>query len=164
MNKTAQLIEMADEAIKISKERQYLNVKLPQLEPPIVYTEQMIKKLIEQQKPMDTEITNEIIQSCTVNAAISQKDKKVVILNFANGHQPGGGFRTGSRAQEEQICRCSDLYNSLLQCIDDYYVYHSEKKDIQDTERIIVSKNYIFKNTDFNLLEQPVEVIVVSER
>ncbi|CAL6040851.1 Conserved_hypothetical protein [Hexamita inflata] len=156
------LVDLAEEAIKISKERQYLNVKLPEQEPPVVYTEKMIKDLIKHQKPVDTEISCEVIKSCTVNAAIQYSGQKVVILNFANGHHPGGGFTIGARAQEEQICRCSDLYSSLMRCMDDYYVYHSERQDIQDTERIIVSKNYIFKNTNFNLLEQPVEVIVVT--
>ncbi|KAF9017420.1 hypothetical protein BDZ89DRAFT_1074803 [Hymenopellis radicata] len=39
--------------------------------------------------------------------------RPIGILNFANAVHPGGGFLTGSRAQEESIARSSTLYHTL---------------------------------------------------
>ena len=39
--------------------------------------------------------------------------KKIAVLNFAASQNPGGGIATGSRAQEESICRSSTLYPTL---------------------------------------------------
>lgn len=41
-------------------------------------------------------------------------DAKVGILNFASAKNPGGGFLSGSQAQEESIARASDLYPTLM--------------------------------------------------
>ena len=43
-------------------------------------------------------------------------------LNFANGVNPGGGFLSGARAQEEALCRSSALYTTILG--DPMYEYH----------------------------------------
>lgn len=40
-------------------------------------------------------------------------DQSLLVLNFTNGIQPGGGFLGGARAQEEVLCRSSALYHTL---------------------------------------------------
>lgn len=39
---------------------------------------------------------------------------KIITLNFASAKNPGGGFLSGSSAQEESLSRVSGLYKSLL--------------------------------------------------
>ena len=41
-------------------------------------------------------------------------DAKIGILNFASAKNPGGGFLSGSQAQEESIARSSNLYSILM--------------------------------------------------
>lgn len=50
-------------------------------------------------------------------------DMRVAILNFANATVPGGCVMGGSNAQEENICRCTNLYPLLAadECEEGYY-------------------------------------------
>ena len=62
----------------------------------------------------------------TLEAASAYKGKKVCVLNFASATNPGGGVTRGSSAQEESICRCSDLYLCLNteEYLDKFYGSH----------------------------------------
>jgi uncharacterized protein (TIGR02452 family) len=60
-----------------------------------------------------------------------------LILNFANGIQPGGGFLTGARAQEESLCRSSALFLTLV--ADPMYAAHRKRSDYESSDWCILS-------------------------
>ncbi len=62
---------------------------------------------------------------------------RTLALNFANGICPGGGFRTGARAQEEVLCRSSALFKTLLD--DPMYEFHRNRDRPDSTDWVIYS-------------------------
>lgn len=57
-------------------------------------------------------------------SAAKRYNGKIAILNFASSTNPGGGVTKGSSAQEECICRCTNLYPCLEKAIKDFYMPH----------------------------------------
>lgn len=82
----------------------------------------------------------------------------VAVLNFANPEVPGGGVKNGATAQEECLCRCSNLYPCLANTpgvYDDFYQYHYEHGRYLYSDRLIYTKGVtVFKNEDLSLKER----------
>lgn len=75
-------------------------------------------------------------------------------LNFANGEQPGGGLLSGSRAQEETICRSSALYLTLKD--DPMYGVHRQRAAQDATGWCIYSPDVpVFRTDAGEFLPQP---------
>ena len=55
---------------------------------------------------------------------------RVAVLNMASDHNPGGGVKNGSGAQEEYLFRCSDYYKSLYQYVPYGKQYGVERKGL----------------------------------
>ena len=111
----------------------------------------------------------EVVGTTTFQCAreLSLSASKIAVLNFANPHEPGGGVRRGAMAQEECLCRCSDLYNVLAQpyFLKHYYEYHYRNCDNFFSDRLIYSPNVtVFKSDDSipQLLENPFFVDVIT--
>ena len=99
--------------------------------------------------------------------SLSTGSSKVAVLNFANPHEPGGGVYRGAMAQEECLCRSSDLYNVLAQPYfgKHYYEYHYRDCDFMFSDRLIYSPDVtVFKSDDTypQLLEEPFFVDVIT--
>lgn len=113
-----------------------------------------------------TDIYNPIIEVCnetTTSASrrlIDSGYSNVVVLNFASGTYPGGGFMSGSNAQEEDICRTSALYPCLL--TQPSYYSANKQTDLYYTDNIIYSPKVPFIKNDNYMLVKPVDVSVIT--
>lgn len=79
----------------------------------------------------------------------------VAVLNFASARNVGGGYLRGARAQEEDLCRVSALYTTLLRAAD-YYAAHRASFDAFYSHRVIYSPDVpVFRDEHHALLEEP---------
>lgn len=78
----------------------------------------------------------------------------VCSLNFASAKNPGGGFRGGSKAQEESLARASGLY-ACLQQAPDYYRFHKRNGDCMYSHHMIYSPAVpVFRDDLDELIDQ----------
>lgn len=83
---------------------------------------------------------------------------RVAVLNFASARNPGGGYLTGARAQEEYLCRSTLLYPCLLRA-PDYYAAHRDSPDVLYSHRVIWSPDVpVHRDDDGRLLADPYSV------
>lgn len=91
------------------------------------------------------------------------EDGRLVLLNFASARNPGGGFIGGAKAQEEDLCRCSGLYKTLVPHTD-YYESNRQQKCMLYTDHAIYSPDVPFfkiRGTG-NLLPDPFLASVIT--
>jgi uncharacterized protein (TIGR02452 family) len=69
-------------------------------------------------------------------AAAQRLGEPVAGLVFASARNPGGGFLTGAKAQEEDIARASALHACLL-TVPPFYEYHRTNRDLRYSDRVI---------------------------
>lgn len=87
---------------------------------------------------------------------------KLGVLNFASAKSPGGGFLNGSMAQEESLAYSSGLYDTLM-AHPDYYRRNTRIGAPYYIGYAIFSPEVVFfRDANFNLLEKPFTVSVVS--
>lgn len=79
----------------------------------------------------------------------------IACLNFASAKNPGGGFLSGSQAQEESLARSSGLY-ATLQTQPNFYAYHRRGSSSLYSDHVIFSPNVpVFRDDDGTLLNTP---------
>ncbi|MBR3117641.1 MAG: TIGR02452 family protein [Oceanobacillus sp.] len=93
-----------------------------------------------------------VIEATTFDAAKKYaKGRKTAVLNFANPVTPGGGVQNGAMAQEECLCRSSNLYPCLCsaEAREKYYDYHKNLNNNTASDRVIYTRDIcVFKTDD----------------
>lgn len=105
----------------------------------------------------------QVSNEATLGAAFRHVEKGLnpVALNFASGINPGGGFLSGSRAQEEVLCRSSCLYSTLAG--DPMYAEHLKRPRPDSTDWSIYSpKVPVFRTDKGAELEAPWLLDIIS--
>lgn len=77
----------------------------------------------------------------------------VLALNFASARNPGGGFLSGAKAQEETLTRGSGLYPTLLKH-PEYYDHNRKNSSLLYSDYMIYSPEVpVFRNDAMEFLE-----------
>lgn len=91
-----------------------------------------------------------IVEENTTFAAAKKYlgEGKTAVLNFANPVTPGGGAQNGAVAQEECLCRSSNLYACLTSStFSDYYRYNRDLHNHFYSDRLIYTEGItVFKD------------------
>lgn len=83
-------------------------------------------------------------------------------LSFASARNPGGGFCGMNEAQEENLCRSSSLYWTLINHLD-MYKFNRKNSSLLYSDYIIYSPNVpVFRDTKYNLLNEPYFISFIS--
>lgn len=142
LHRTDQILDLINkheqplESIKFN--RKILKIKIPCLESEPLYD--------------DTDIEIENIDTITATIREITNGHKTLLLNMANAHRPGGGFYTGAKAQEEDLCRCTNLIAAL----------NDKLYPMMGTEIIYSPKIHILRDAKYHNLKQPLETAVCS--
>lgn len=85
-----------------------------------------------------TTASTSVSASAASNAGVGAP--RICVLNFASARHVGGGYLTGAKAQEEDVCRVSALYSSLL-CAPDFYNAHKARgaENLRYSHRMVYS-------------------------
>jgi uncharacterized protein (TIGR02452 family) len=111
--------------------------------------------------PTTIEVANETTLA-GVARLLSDGQGPVAALNFASAKNPGGGFLSGSQAQEESLARSSALHASLMRAWD-FYEQHRASPSLLYSHAMILSPMCpVFRDDDGALLDAPQLVTFIT--
>jgi uncharacterized protein (TIGR02452 family) len=97
----------------------------------------------------------EVTGETTLQAAERLSDFDPLCLNFASAKNPGGGFLSGSQAQEESLARSSGLYACLLPMTEMYDFNRQVGTCLYSDYMLYSPRVPVFRRDDGQLREQP---------
>lgn len=102
---------------------------------------------------------NQMCKVSVINADSFQAARQYenpLVMNFANAHNPGGGFKLGANAQEEALCRCSTLYASITSKeASKMYLYNNTHLSTVESDYMLYSPDVcVFRDEQYELLEE----------
>lgn len=111
-------------------------------------------------RPRTTRITMSGRSSLAAAKAFAARGIEPLVLNFASAKNPGGGYTSGARAQEESLARCSALVATIRPS--PMYTLHRGHRDALYTGYAIHSAHVpVFRDDeapDPGLLDEPYPV------
>ena len=108
------------------------------------------------------EVTNETTLQAARRLRQELSLERVTCLNFASAKNAGGGFLSGSQAQEESLARSSGLYRSQGRARG-YYDANRDCETCLYTDHIIYSPDVpVIRDDAGMLLEQPYTVSMIT--
>ena len=165
------LIAIANETLKICEQGKYdtgsVSVIFPggNYEEAEVITPAMGAELLQTELPVpeNAKMCKIIVKNSDTYSAAANYENALA-MNFANAHNPGGGFRLGATAQEEALCRCSTLYASITsQKASEMYKYNNTHISSVESDYMLISPDVlVFRDENLNLLEKPFKTAVVT--
>ena len=173
------LTEVAKETLEIVKRGTYQSKTgaIIQLKPSIVqavagtrlYTPQELEVFLQVRKQRSgeknlpkIEITKETTGEAAKRLYELEGEQGVVALNFASAKNPGGGFLGEAKAQEEDLARCSALYNCQLTQTQ-YYDANRSFRSLLYSDHIIYSpKVPFFRGENLELLDEPFFISIIT--
>ncbi len=105
-------------------------------------------------KMSNIEITDETTICAARRLVADEGFDKVVCLNFASAKNPGGGFLSGSQAQEESLARSSGLYPCISQMKEMYDYNWGIKTCLYSDYMIYSPKVPVFRDDNNKLLNE----------
>jgi uncharacterized protein (TIGR02452 family) len=101
------------------------------------------------------EVTDETTLEAAKRICRDNEAENPFVLNFASAMSPGGGFLSGSQAQEESLARSSSLY-PCLKANFEFYEFNRRYPNIFYSDSMIYSpKVPVFRNDDGSLVAKP---------
>ena len=83
---------------------------------------------------------------CLAREIQKQPGAKVWMLDMASSGKPGGGARSGKNAQEEHLCRCSNLLPQLEWAATKHYPLHEQQPHGMDFKVLVLPEVVFFKD------------------
>lgn len=175
MNKQ-QAVQYANETMDILKNGEYQTTKGKVISILKELNDSIYHSLLYRPSELDSLLTNveafsnsktiiEVVSDTTLNASKKLLDEgyqNVVCLNFASAKNPGGGFLTGSRAQEESIARSSGLYPTIKQMNEMYDYNRKNKTGFYSDYMIFSPKVPVFRHDNGYLLDKPYLLSIIT--
>jgi uncharacterized protein (TIGR02452 family) len=132
----------------------------------LLYTPDDLDQLIASLRPADPVRTSIGVSNCTTFAAarrlLADGFSDPLCLNFASAKNPGGGFLSGSQAQEECLARASGLHASLVTQMPYYDVNRNCTTSLYTNHAIYSPCVPVFREDDDSFLDSPYQVSIVT--